>query len=36
MKHSLADGGEDDEHDDTGCVEISKIFVMQDDFFSMG
>ena len=36
MEFDLFDGGDDVEHNGIGLVEISKIFVMQDDFFSQG
>ena len=34
MAFSSFDGGEDDEHNGGGLVEISKLFAMQSGFFS--
>ena len=34
MRIGLFDGGEGDEHNDVGIVEISSIFSTQDNFFS--
>ena len=36
MKFVSHDGGDDGEHHSVGLVEISKIFMTQDDFFLWG